>query len=65
MENVRDLLFVNDQSRAIDFIFQKGKLVDTFQIRGFNELKNIDLINVTIKTVDKLLWEKKVIMKNI
>ena len=54
-ENVRDWLFVNDHARAIDVIFHKGKLGDTFNIGGFNEWKNIDLIKVMIKTVDRLL----------
>lgn len=54
-ENVRDWLFVNDHARAIDVIFHKGKLGDTYNIGGFNEWKNIDLIKVIIKTVDKLL----------
>jgi len=54
-ENVRDWLFVNDHTRAIDAIFHKGKLGDTYNIGGFNEWKNIDLIKVIIKTVDKIL----------
>jgi len=54
-ENVRDWLFVNDHVRAIDVIFHKGKLGDTYNIGGFNEWKNIDLIKVMIKTVDRML----------
>ena len=54
-ENVRDWLFVNDHARAIDVIFHKGKLNETYNIGGFNEWKNIDLIKVIIKTVDKIL----------
>ena len=54
-ENVRDWLFVNDHVRAIDVIFHKGKLNETYNIGGFNEWKNIDLIKVIIKTVDKML----------
>jgi dTDP-glucose 4,6-dehydratase len=54
-ENVRDWLFVNDHARAIDVIFHKGKLGDTYNIGGFNEWKNIDLIKVMVKTVDRLL----------
>jgi dTDP-glucose 4,6-dehydratase len=54
-ENVRDWLFVNDHARAIDVIFHKGKLGETYNIGGFNEWKNIDLIKVMIKTVDRLL----------
>ncbi len=54
-ENVRDWLFVEDHARAIDLIFHKGKIAETYNIGGFNEWKNIDLIKVIIKTVDRLL----------
>ena len=54
-ENIRDWLFVDDHARAIDVIFHNGKLGDTYNIGGFNEWKNIDLIKVMIKTVDQLL----------
>ena len=58
-ENVRDWLFVNDHARAIDIIFHKGKLGDTYNIGGFNEWKNIDLIKVMIKTVDRMLGREE------
>lgn len=54
-ENVRDWLYVVDHARAIDTIFHNGKIADTYNIGGFNEWKNIDLIKVIIKTVDRLL----------
>ena len=54
-ENVRDWLFVEDHARAIDLIFHEGKIAETYNIGGFNEWKNIDLIKVMIKTVDRLL----------
>lgn len=54
-ENVRDWLFVEDHARAIDLIFHQGKVAETYNIGGFNEWKNIDLIKVIIKIVDKLL----------
>lgn len=54
-ENVRDWLYVEDHARAIDLIFHKGKVADTYNIGGFNEWKNIDIIKVVIKTVDRLL----------
>ncbi|WP_353123683.1 dTDP-glucose 4,6-dehydratase [Dysgonomonas capnocytophagoides] len=54
-ENVRDWLYVVDHARAIDVIFHKGDIADTYNIGGFNEWKNIDLIKVIIKTVDRLL----------
>ena len=54
-ENVRDWLYVVDHARAIDVIFHNGKIADTYNIGGFNEWKNIDIIHVIIKTVDRLL----------
>ncbi len=54
-ENVRDWLYVEDHARAIDLIFHKGKIAETYNIGGFNEWKNIDIIKVIIKTVDRLL----------
>lgn len=54
-ENVRDWLYVEDHARAIDLIFHKGKTADTYNIGGFNEWKNIDLIKVVIRTVDRIL----------
>lgn len=54
-ENVRDWLFVEDHARAIDTIFHKGQVADTYNIGGFNEWKNIDLIKVLVNTVDRRL----------
>lgn len=54
-ENVRDWLYVVDHARAIDLIFHNGKVAETYNIGGFNEWKNIDVIRVLIKTVDRLL----------
>ena len=54
-ENVRDWLYVEDHARAIDVIFHNGKDGDTYNIGGFNEWKNIDLIKVMISVVDRLL----------
>ena len=54
-ENVRDWLYVEDHARAIDLIFHEGKDGETYNIGGFNEWKNIDLIHVLIDTVDRLL----------
>ena len=54
-ENVRDWLYVVDHARAIDVIFHEGKIAETYNIGGFNEWKNIDIIKVLINTVDRLL----------
>ncbi len=58
-ENVRDWLYVEDHARAIDLIFHKGRTAETYNIGGFNEWKNIDLIKVMIATVDRLLGRKE------
>lgn len=54
-ENIRDWLYVEDHARAIDTIFHNGKSGDTYNIGGFNEWRNIDLVKVMIATVDRLL----------
>lgn len=54
-ENVRDWLYFEDHARAIDLIFHKGRIAETYNIGGFNEWKNIDLIKVIVRTVDRLL----------
>ena len=54
-ENVRDWLFVEDHARAIDLVFHKGKIADTYNIGGFNEWKNIDIVKTVIRTVDIVL----------
>ena len=54
-ENVRDWLYVEDHARAIDLIFHQGKIAETYNIGGFNEWKNIDIIKVLINTVDRQL----------
>ena len=54
-ENIRDWLYVEDHARAIDAIFHKGRVAETYNIGGFNEWKNIDIIKVLINTVDRLL----------
>ena len=58
-ENVRDWLYVEDHARAIDTIFHNGKVAETYNIGGFNEWRNIDLIKVLVKTVDKLLGNEE------
>ena len=54
-ENVRDWLYVEDHARAIDVIFHKGKVGETYNVGGFNEWKNIDLIHVLCKIMDEKL----------
>lgn len=54
-ENVRDWLYVVDHARAIDLIFHKGKVGETYNIGGFNEWQNIELIHLLCKIMDEKL----------
>lgn len=58
-ENVRDWLYVKDHAKAIDVIFHGGKLNETYNIGGFNEWTNIDLIRVMCKAMDKKLGREE------
>jgi dTDP-glucose 4,6-dehydratase len=57
--NVRDWLYVEDHVKAIDLIFHKGIIGETYCIGGENEIKNIDLIKMIIKEYDSLLQNNK------
>jgi dTDP-glucose 4,6-dehydratase len=54
-QNTRDWLWVNDHARAIDVIFHKGKVGDTYNIGGFNEWKNLDLVKLLCRIMDNKL----------
>ncbi|MFY7652416.1 MAG: dTDP-glucose 4,6-dehydratase [Chitinophagaceae bacterium] len=54
-ENVRDWLFVVDHARAIDTVYHKGLIGETYNIGGFNEWKNIDIVLLVCRTMDKKL----------
>lgn len=58
-ENIRDWLYVEDHAKAIDVVFHRGKVGETYNIGGFNEWKNIDLIKVICKVMDKKLGRKE------
>ncbi len=58
-ENVRDWLYVIDHARAIDTVFHDGKIGDTYNIGGFNEWKNIDLVHLLCKIMDEKLGRKE------
>lgn len=54
-ENVRDWLYVEDHARAIDLVFHRGTPGQTYNIGGFNEWRNIDLVRLLVRTTDRLL----------
>ncbi len=58
-ENVRDWLWVEDHARAIDLIFHKGKVGDTYCIGGNNEWKNIDVVKLLCELMDEKLGRAK------
>lgn len=53
--NVRDWLYVEDHAKAIDLIFHKGKVASTYNIGGFNEWRNIDVVRLLVRITDRLL----------
>ena len=55
----RDWLFVKDHALAIDLVFHQGKLNDTYNIGGFNEWKNIDLVKLLCNLMDEKLGRQK------
>jgi len=57
-ENTRDWLFVIDHARAIDAVFHKGRNKETYNIGGFNEWKNIDLVKLLCKLMDEKLGRR-------
>lgn len=58
-ENIRDWLYVEDHARAIDVIYHRGKLGDTYNIGGFNEWKNIDIVHLLCEIMDRKLDREK------
>ncbi|MEQ8713544.1 MAG: dTDP-glucose 4,6-dehydratase [Cyclobacteriaceae bacterium] len=58
-ENIRDWLYVEDHARAIDVIYHRGKLGDTYNIGGFNEWKNIDIVHLLCEIMDRKLHREK------
>ena len=58
-ENVRDWLYVEDHASAIDTIFHHGRPAETYNIGGFNEWRNIDIVRLVIRTTDRLLGRRE------
>ena len=58
-ENVRDWLYVEDHACAIDTIFHHGRTAETYNIGGFNEWRNIDIVRLVIRTTDRLLGRRE------
>lgn len=58
-ENVRDWLYVEDHAQAIDLVFHRGRSGETYNIGGSNEWRNIDLVRLIVRTVDRLLGRRE------
>jgi dTDP-glucose 4,6-dehydratase len=56
-ENVRDWLFVVDHARAIDMVYHQGKNGETYNIGGFNEWKNIDIVHLLCRVMDRKMGQ--------
>lgn len=64
-ENIRDWLYVVDHARAIDCIFHNGKVGDTYNIGGFNEWTNIDVVKLLCDIMDRKLQRKEGVSRNL
>ena len=64
-QNIRDWLYVNDHCRAIDLVFKNGKLGDTYNIGGNNEIKNLDIVNIICELMNELKPSKNGDYKNL
>jgi dTDP-glucose 4,6-dehydratase len=61
--NVRDWLYVEDHCRAIDLIIHNGRVGEVYNVGGHNEMKNIDIVKLTIKTIHDMMAEDKNLRK--
>ena len=58
-ENVRDWLYVEDHCKAIDLVVREGRVGEVYNVGGHNEMKNIDIVKLIIKTIRQLLDSNK------
>jgi len=62
-ENIRDWLYVEDHCKAIDLVVREGKDGEVYNVGGHNEMKNIDIVKLTIKTIHDMMSENKELRK--
>lgn len=62
-ENIRDWLYVDDHCKAIDMVIREGKEGEVYNIGGHNEMKNIDIVKLTIKTIHDMMQQNKDLRK--
>ena len=58
-ENVRDWLYVEDHCKAIDLVVRQGKEGEVYNVGGHNEMKNIDIVRLTIRTIHNMMEKDK------
>ena len=58
-ENVRDWLYVEDHCKAIDLVVREGKSGSIYNVGGHNEMTNIDIVKLTIRTIRTMMEENK------
>ena len=61
--NVRDWLYVEDHCKAIDLVIREGREGEVYNVGGHNEMKNIDIVKLTIKTIHDMMAEDKELRK--
>ena len=61
--NVRDWLYVEDHCKAIDMVVREGRVGQVYNVGGHNEMKNIDIVKLTIKTLHDMMAEDKELRK--
>ena len=62
-ENVRDWLYVEDHCKAIDLVVREGREGEVYNVGGHNEMKNIDIVRLTIKTIHDLMEQEPALRK--
>lgn len=62
-DNVRDWLYVDDHCKAIDLVVRQGKVGEVYNVGGHNEMTNIDIVKLTIKTIHDMMAEDKELRK--
>lgn len=62
-DNVRDWLYVEDHCKAIDLVVREGKEGEVYNVGGHNEMTNIDIVKLTIKTIHDMMAEDKELRK--
>ena len=63
-DNVRDWLYVEDHCKAIDLVVREGREGEVYNVGGHNEMKNIDIVKLTIKTIHDMM-EKDKTLRNV